>query len=292
MIVKLCAYLLVKLGLVGAVIFFVGAIIICLANGIKIEGDVFNFILVGTVIVAIGSIIAVGYFKDKKKKKEREKNNKQNPKSSSQSKEWKRSENAPKENFDSNGYVNSGYASGSQYNDLLPHQSQRQNVAYKDNVVADGINSAGFYGVSGTARKGVERDDASVKRSLANERLHETPEQMQRRLASEQEHFESEERYRKKYLSQPYVKVGYNAVKSEKREQSQDVLLTPQEQMAQEKERLQSVIENEQPLVFATRKDPNIIILEYSDRLMFYKKTENGPLLISTEYKSNSKNLF
>ena len=42
----------------------------------------------------------------------------------------------------------------------------------------------------------------------------------------------------------------------------------------------------ETPLVFATRKDPNIFIAEYSDRLIFYRKLKNGKSeLIATEYK-------
>ena len=42
----------------------------------------------------------------------------------------------------------------------------------------------------------------------------------------------------------------------------------------------------EKPFVFATRKDPNIFIVEYSDRLLFYRRARFGePELIATEYK-------
>jgi len=44
---------------------------------------------------------------------------------------------------------------------------------------------------------------------------------------------------------------------------------------------------DERPMVFATRKDPDIFIAEYGDRLLFYRKRRNGePELIATEYKS------
>jgi len=41
----------------------------------------------------------------------------------------------------------------------------------------------------------------------------------------------------------------------------------------------------ESPLIFRTRRDPGIIIYEYSDRLQFYRKQGNGLVLLSTEYK-------
>ncbi|MCL2061554.1 MAG: hypothetical protein FWH03_02910 [Firmicutes bacterium] len=44
---------------------------------------------------------------------------------------------------------------------------------------------------------------------------------------------------------------------------------------------------SERPLVFATRKDPDILIVEFSDRLMFFKKRgHQEPELIATEYKN------
>ena len=39
------------------------------------------------------------------------------------------------------------------------------------------------------------------------------------------------------------------------------------------------------PLIFRTRTDPNILIYEYSDRLVYYKKTLNGLEHIKTERK-------
>jgi len=43
----------------------------------------------------------------------------------------------------------------------------------------------------------------------------------------------------------------------------------------------------EKPLVFATRKDPNIIIMEYSDRLLFFEKSKDGgePVFLAEEFK-------
>jgi len=45
---------------------------------------------------------------------------------------------------------------------------------------------------------------------------------------------------------------------------------------------------NEKPLVFCTRKDPDVLILEYSDRLMYFKKNPNGgePEFMAEEFKS------
>lgn len=47
----------------------------------------------------------------------------------------------------------------------------------------------------------------------------------------------------------------------------------------------QSLGENEKPMIFATRSDPNVLIYEYTNRLEFYKKTLNGLVLIKTQYK-------
>ena len=44
----------------------------------------------------------------------------------------------------------------------------------------------------------------------------------------------------------------------------------------------------EKPAIFRTRMDPNMLIYEYSDRLEFYKITDNGPILLSSEYKNNN----
>ena len=43
----------------------------------------------------------------------------------------------------------------------------------------------------------------------------------------------------------------------------------------------------EKPLVFSTRKDPDILILEYSDRLMFFRKSKDGgePEFLAEEFK-------
>lgn len=51
---------------------------------------------------------------------------------------------------------------------------------------------------------------------------------------------------------------------------------------------LDNVGREEKPIVFATRKDPNIFIAEYSDRLEFYRKTKNGMKFLSTEYKTKN----
>jgi len=46
-------------------------------------------------------------------------------------------------------------------------------------------------------------------------------------------------------------------------------------------------IVGEKPLIFATRKDPSIIIMEYSDRLLFFKKCPKGgePTFLAEELK-------
>jgi hypothetical protein len=48
--------------------------------------------------------------------------------------------------------------------------------------------------------------------------------------------------------------------------------------------------DEERPLVFATRKDPNIVVLEYGDRLEYYLKPVDRyhePRYVKTEYKGN-----
>lgn len=45
------------------------------------------------------------------------------------------------------------------------------------------------------------------------------------------------------------------------------------------------VMTSSKPIVFKTRLDPNLLIYEYSDRLVFYKKTLNGLEHVKTERK-------
>jgi hypothetical protein len=52
--------------------------------------------------------------------------------------------------------------------------------------------------------------------------------------------------------------------------------------------RLFGVQNEETPMVFATRRDPDVLVYEYSDRLKFYKKTKKGLVHISTEYKNGA----
>lgn len=87
--------------------------------------------------------------------------------------------------------------------------------------------------------------------------------------------------YDKKYLSDYKPSVGKAApTEAEKLYNS-------------EKERLWKRLEegraNEKPRVFATRKDPDIYIYEYSDRLQFYRKAGDEMILLSTEYKENKE---
>lgn len=49
--------------------------------------------------------------------------------------------------------------------------------------------------------------------------------------------------------------------------------------------RLMGVETNEKPMVFAMRSDPDIIVYEYSDRLKYYRKTKRGLIHLSTEFK-------
>ena len=60
-----------------------------------------------------------------------------------------------------------------------------------------------------------------------------------------------------------------------------------------EKERLWKSLETKSiesaPMVFATRKDPNIYIYEYPDRLQFYRKLGDEMVLLSTEYKEEKE---
>lgn len=44
------------------------------------------------------------------------------------------------------------------------------------------------------------------------------------------------------------------------------------------------------PKIFKTRMDPNLLIYEYSDRLVFYKKTLNGLEHVKTERKNPNNN--
>lgn len=42
----------------------------------------------------------------------------------------------------------------------------------------------------------------------------------------------------------------------------------------------------EKPMIFRTRMDSTLLIYEYSDRLEFYRKTPDGPVKLSVEYKN------
>ncbi len=50
-------------------------------------------------------------------------------------------------------------------------------------------------------------------------------------------------------------------------------------------EREEPLMTSSKPLIFRTRMDPNLLIYEYSDRLVFYRKTLNGLEHVKTERK-------
>lgn len=45
-------------------------------------------------------------------------------------------------------------------------------------------------------------------------------------------------------------------------------------------------VPDEQPLVFRTRKDPDLYVYEYSDRYQYWRRTKNGMVFENTEYKN------
>jgi hypothetical protein len=57
----------------------------------------------------------------------------------------------------------------------------------------------------------------------------------------------------------------------------------PQYVSPQDRER--QLMTSSKPIIFRTRMDPNLLIYEYSDRLVFYKKTLNGLEHVKTERK-------
>lgn len=51
--------------------------------------------------------------------------------------------------------------------------------------------------------------------------------------------------------------------------------------------RLSGGLPDEQPLIFRTRRDPDVFVYEYSDRYQYWRRTKSGMLLEQTEYKQN-----
>lgn len=64
---------------------------------------------------------------------------------------------------------------------------------------------------------------------------------------------------------------------------SEELLRTSSYELEQ---RLEGFSQSEKPLVFTTRKDPNLVIFEYSDRLEIYEQTKKGLSLLTVEYRN------
>lgn len=80
----------------------------------------------------------------------------------------------------------------------------------------------------------------------------------------------------------PTANVGSGEMQSYPPLQINDV--PPQYVSPSESERPQMT--SSKPLIFRTRMDPNLLIYEYSDRLVFYRKTLNGLEHVKTERKN------
>lgn len=48
-------------------------------------------------------------------------------------------------------------------------------------------------------------------------------------------------------------------------------------------------VPDEQPLLFRTRRDPDLFVYEYSDRYQYWRRTKVGMVLEQTEYKNNGQ---
>jgi transcriptional regulator with XRE-family HTH domain len=64
---------------------------------------------------------------------------------------------------------------------------------------------------------------------------------------------------------------------------------TPPQYVSPQESDVKPTMSSSKPLIFRTRMDPNLLIYEYSDRLVFYKKTLNGLEHVKTERKDPLK---
>ena len=269
---SVCAFLLVTLGLWLPAVYSLLFLVVCAIAGIKLQGVVITFYIIGLVITFSGAVgISYIRYNAKRKSKKRSARNAQ-----ANVRSVKKSEFAPRD-----------YESGYDAREYDAQKYEPQGYETREFTQAqDGIYSQSA--VSG------QTAPTDAQQPLPNT---EQPAEKQNAVSAAKSELYGKNDYkyedfsdlRKKYFGdgneadvtpsesclRPYSQGGEFVPPT-----NPDALM--REQLER---RLMGTFSEEQPMVFATRRDPNIIVYQYSDRLKFFTKTKRGLVHISTEYK-------
>lgn len=264
---SVCAFLLVTLGLWLPAVYSLLFLIVCAIAGIKLQGTVITLYIVGLVLTFSGSV-AISVFRARRKKRSK-----------------RGSARAVQTNVKS--VKKSDYADYADYSD-------RRAERYESDGASD------YY----------QSEPAPVTEALPQS--HEPP-RSATASSAKSELYENKKEFkyddfadlRKKYFGDENASDvlpatqqskapadSYGGVLSESgfsqsRESYGFLPEIPHDALSREhlERRLMGIETEEKPMIFATRRDPDVIVYEYSDRLKFFRKTKRGLIHISTEFK-------
>ena len=247
---QIAVFLIVKLGLWVPVLFATGWLFICLFNHIPLsDPKAVNVLVVGLIVSAAAGVAGTSYFRyQKREKKRRAKEAQKNAKK--EAKIGNRQEKEKKYTGSRNAGRAKNKADGRQWTE---DRSIEEPDAKND-------------------ERGLE---ANRQDAAQDSRGYRAPEAPCPPPPPPNPTYDAE--YERKYFPS-----AESLSPAEDRQTNEGAAAAP----CPRPPRMPPQPQDETPLVFATRKDPNIFIAEYSDRLVFFKKLKNGETeLIATEFK-------
>lgn len=164
---------------------------------------------------------------------------------------------------------------GYMQNGAMPQQGNYQQGAYSGgyapNNVQNGYQNGYAQSVPAQSRPAERTDNSDLERKYFSNKPAPEPERFERTVS-----FDSDDAVKKAY--------GIPDEK-EARKKSTEYSLGTDELWR----RLTGTdVPDEQPLVFRTRKDPDLYVYEYSDRYQYWRRTRSGMVLDKTEFKTET----
>ena len=296
---SVCAFLLVTLGLWLPAVYSLLFLIICAIAGIKLQGGVITLYIIGLVLTFAGAV-AISVFRYNRKKK---KNKKPSRRAQTNVRSVKKSEYAGGKNkaadycYDDGYYPqDDSYADNSYANVQPTQESVTSEPRTSESMTPESVTFGQAY-----APPSEEKENIVSK--AKNELYSQNKDYKYDDFSDLRKKYFGDENAKDETPTAPSAnnmpagdnnpnKNSYGDILSQsgfstQRESEGYLSSRSPDALSREhlERRLMGCETEEKPMVFASRRDPNIIIYEYSDRLKFYKKTKRGLIHVSTEFK-------
>lgn len=247
---KIIAWLLIALGLWLPALFTFIYFITCAITHIKIVGNVVTLYFVGLALSCLGSL-GLSLHKINKSKKKKDSQTNVNITKVVKKEKFKASFTEADEEFEE--HYDSDYEENA--SDLSTEENAQSKSAVRKNRRSE--------------QEDIESKERLIKeqeaeRERADEREWQREQELKREVAKERERTINGNLPQNKEHLSGFADSSEVKVKKEKR---------------------RVVTESEMPRVFALKRDPTVFVHEYSDRLLFYRRTRKGMEHFKTEYK-------